>query len=286
MKWLQFCQKYALSRKIFQLRWLILGSIGVIPLASTPAVHIWANAAQLSHTLAQRPAKQPVQVDTQFLKATIYLNSPETILRLAHSNTPQDFSTFVRSNNAAIVASGTFAFGRDWQLISQGKQVSGNFRFTTGTVLGIRRGNQPEMVTLKKEGMPNWNDYWLAMAAGPRLLRAGQILPWQPQEEGFADPKVTNTQTALGRSAIGFSADRTRLYYVMFKQNVSLRRAAELMKQLGCVEAMNLEGGGTRSFAHNGRILEHGGRPQTHVLVVHDANRPAPKVLKQSWQTF
>lgn len=229
---------------------------------------------------------RPVEVDSKLLKATIYLNSPETILKLAYRNTPQSFSNFVASNNAAIVTSGTFAFGKDWQMISEGKQVAGTFRFTTGTVLGIRRGNQPEMVTLKKEGLPNWDDYWFAIAAGPRLLKAGQILPWQPSEEGFADPKITNTQREEGRSAIGFSADRTRLYYVLFKQNVSLRRAAELMKQIGCAEAMNLEGGATRSFAHNGKILEPGGRPQTHVLVVYDVNRPAPDFLKQAWKVF
>lgn len=231
-------------------------------------------------------ASKPVEVDSRVLKATIYLNSPETILRLAYSGAPQDFSSFVRSNNAAIVASGTFAFGKDWQMISEGRPLAGTFRFSTGTVLGIRAGNQPEMITLKKEGMPNWDAYWFGLAAGPRLLKAGQVLPWQPEEEGFADPKVTNPDTPLGRAAIGFSADRTRLYYVLFNQNISLRGAAEYMKRIGCTEAMNLEGGGTRSFAHNGKILIAGGRPQNHTLVVHDVNRPASAAVKQAWLAF
>lgn len=259
-----------------------IGLIGLSGLALVIAL-CWPSLVQ--GVGANPPATKVV--NTPFLQATIYLNSPQTILKLAYNSTPQPFANFVRSHaSAAVVASGTFAFGRDWQLISEGQHVGGTLRFTTGTVLGIRRGNQPDMMTLKKQGTPNWNDYWFAIAAGPRLLQSGQMLPWRPEEEGFADPKVTNVDSALGRTAIGISSDRTRLYYVMFKQNVSLRRAAELMKQMGCSDAMNLEGGGTRSFAHQGKIVIPGGRPQTHAIVVYDAKHPAPAALQQAWQRF
>jgi uncharacterized protein YigE (DUF2233 family) len=225
-----------------------------------------------------------------YRKVTIHLDSPETIVALGMANNQsstarQAFATFVGQYNAAIVASGTYAAGTNWPLKSGGNFIGGTEKFaqySTGTVLGLRPGNIPQMITIKKDGTPNWDNYQFALTSGPRLLKGGQILPWQPAEEGFGDPKVTNTETPLGRTAIGFSGDGRKLYYVVFKQNVSLRQAAQLMKTIGCTEAMNLDGGGTQALARNGNIIINSSRTQTHALVVFDVNRPAPTALKNA----
>lgn len=243
-------------------------------------------------TLNQTAASQPTtyEENTLYRKVTIHLDSPETIVALGMANNQsstarQSFSTFVGQYYAAIVASGTYAVGTNWPLKSGGNFVGGTEKFaqySTGTVLGLRPGNVPEMVTIKKEGTPHWNNYQFALTSGPRLLKGGQVIPWRPAEEGFGDPKVTNTETPLGRTAIGFSGDGRKLYYVTFKQNVSLRQAAQLMKDMGCTEAMNLDGGGTQALARNGNVIVNSSRTQTHALVVFDVNRPAPTALKNA----
>lgn len=236
------------------------------------------------------PASQPTTYEetNQYRKVTIHLDSPETVVTLGmtdiQSNTArQPFSTFVQQHNAAIVASGTYAVGTNWPLRSAGRFVGGTeqfARFSTGTVLGLKPGNIPEMTTIKTEGTPNWDDYEFALTSGPRLLKDGEVIPWQPIEEGFTDPKVTNTEVALGRTVIGFSEDGTKLYYVSFKQNVSLRQAAQVMKDMGCTDAMNLDGGATQALAHSGEIIVNSSRTQTHALVVFDVEHPAPNSLE------
>jgi len=58
------------------------------------------------------------------------------------------------------------------------------------------------------------------------------------------------------------------------------------MKAIGCHEAMNLDGGASKAFAANGKILAPAGRPLTNVIVVYDAKNPAPTALQQSWARF
>lgn len=232
------------------------------------------------------PQGKGIQVEnSNVIRAIIPLSDPQSKLRLDMANINsstqrQQFQTFVQQNpQAAIVASGTYAAGTNWPLKSRGHFVGGTDRFarySTGTVLGITANNVPQMVTIKTEGLPNWDQYDFALTAGPRLLKNGQGLPWMPTAEGFRDPKVTNVDNPLARAAIGFSQDGKTLYYVIFKQNISLRQEAALMEQLGCWEAMNLDGGGTIAFAQNDRVIWNSTRPQTHVVLFYDAVRPAP----------
>jgi hypothetical protein len=59
-----------------------------------------------------------------------------------------------------------------------------------------------------------------------------------------------------------------------------------MMKKIGCVEAMNLDGGASRALAHNGSIIMKAGRPLTNVLIVYDKLHPAPQSTIQSWEQF
>jgi hypothetical protein len=58
------------------------------------------------------------------------------------------------------------------------------------------------------------------------------------------------------------------------------------MKAIGCIEAMNLDGGASEALAHRGKILIPAGRNLTNVLVVYDRNNPAPVALKTAWANF
>jgi exopolysaccharide biosynthesis protein len=88
------------------------------------------------------------------------------------------------------------------------------------------------------------------------------------------------------RCAIGYPQSKDRLYIVTFLKGLSLKREAELMKALGCFEAMNLDGGASRAMAHNGQIVVPAHRPLTNVIVVYDTKFPAPQELIASWKDF
>ncbi|MFA7636685.1 MAG: phosphodiester glycosidase family protein, partial [Monoglobales bacterium] len=102
-----------------------------------------------------------------------------------------------------------------------------------------------EMVTFKfgVMGDARWKDVKLGMGAvGGMLLSGGEI---NPNLENGAAP----------RTAIGITKDGKVLLYTIdgrqpgYSYGVQLRTLAARMKELGCVDAINLDGGGSTTFA-------------------------------------
>ncbi|MBN3963659.1 phosphodiester glycosidase family protein [Nostoc sp. NMS8] len=256
-------------------------------------------------TLALPATAQTVQVKRgkvngfSFYQTIIDLTDPKTFITIGLANNAtlantnqktsgdEEFNNLVARHRAAVVANGTF-FAKNSQKTVMGNMVAAG-RFLKysqwenfGTTLGLRVGNKPEMVTARVDGKPQWNQHWLSITCGPRLLRQGQI--WlKPDVEGFKDPHVLGTGE---RTAIGFPADGIKLFLINFDNGLTLQQEAQVMKAIGCHEAMNLDGGASKAFAANGKILVPAGRPLTNVIVVYDSKNPAPADLQQSWVRF
>jgi exopolysaccharide biosynthesis protein len=256
-------------------------------------------------TLALPAIAQPVQVKKgkvngiSFYQTIVDLTDPKTFITIglannaAFANTIQktsgdeEFNQLVARHRAAVVANGTF-FAKNAQKTVMGNMVAAG-RFLKysqwenfGTTLGLRVGNQPEMVTARVDGKPQWHQHWFSLTCGPRLLRRGEI--WlQPNLEGFKDPAVLGTGA---RTAIGFTADGKKLILVNFDTALNLQQEAQAMKAIGCYEAMNLDGGASKALAANGKILVPAGRKLTNVIAIYDGNHPAPSHLQQAWLRF
>jgi exopolysaccharide biosynthesis protein len=189
--------------------------------------------------------------------------------------------------HAAVVANGTF-FSKDAQkrlmgnLVSAGQFLKYSPRENYGTTLGIRAGNQPELVTARVDGTPEWHQHWFSLTAGPRLLRQGSV-SIAPRSEGFTDLRVMGV---AARSAIGFPQSGNKLVLVTFLARLSLEREARLMRAIGCYEAMNLDGGTSVALSQSGRILVTPKRSLTNAIVVYDAHHPAPRFLQAAWLRF
>jgi len=197
------------------------------------------------------------------------------------------FASLLNRNRGSVVTNGTF-FAKDDQKCVMGNMVSGGtfLKYSRwenyGTTLGLRSDNFPEMVTSRLTKQPDWSKHWFSVTCGPRLMCDGQI--WSdPKYEGFTDDHVLGIGP---RCAIGFPASRDRLYLVTFLNGLSLEAEANLMKALGCSDAMNLDGGASRALAHDGTIIVEPGRNLTNVLVVYDVKNPAPAELQKSWNDF
>ncbi|HEY9845047.1 MAG TPA: phosphodiester glycosidase family protein, partial [Candidatus Caenarcaniphilales bacterium] len=214
----------------------------------------------------------------RFYQTTIDLADPHTHVAIGLANRAQQanssqaskgdesFRAFVGRQHASVVASGTF-FSLDAQKRVMGNMVSGG-RFLKyspwenyGTTLGIGPDKRLEMVTARVDGKPAWRNHWFSLTAGPRLLRKGKI-SLAPRSEGFADPRVLG---AARRAAIGYTAGGRKLILVTFISKVSLRKEAQIMRALGCTEALNLDGGSSLGLAKSGKMVVWPGRRLTNV---------------------
>jgi hypothetical protein len=252
-----------------------------------------------------RPHIGPVQFSKKTIdhcplfETIVQLQDADTFLDIAlpgaanHANDAattfgdEPFEEFVKRCRGAVVVNGTF-FSKDDQKRVMGNMVAGGefLKYSRwenyGTTLGLRTGNKPEMITAREEGQPQWENYWFSITCGPRLLKHGQS--WvKPEAEGFTDSHVLGVGP---RTAIGFSQAGDKLYLVTFVNGLSLNDEAHIMKELGCYEAMNMDGGASRALAHNGTILMKAGRPLTNVIVVYDCVQHAPGELRRSWFRF
>lgn len=232
-------------------------------------------------------------------QATIDLKDPEMFvsISLPHnvdeanssnvSHGDESFDSFVRRLNGAVVQNGTF-FSKDDQkrvmgnMVADGRWLKYSQWENYGTTFGLKKGNEPEMITARLEGPPNWRDHWFSLTCGPRLVTHGEVLI-NAEAEGFADPHVLG---AGSRCAMGFPASKDKIFLVAFLRGLSLKKEGEVMKAMGCYEAMNLDGGASKSLAYGKNVVIKAGRALTNVIVVYDTNHPAPRQVNTSWRQF
>ncbi len=97
-----------------------------------------------------------------------------------------------------------------------------------------------------------------AIGGGPVLINAGQIVnTWEEElfEVGGVEPDSSHPRTA-----IGVTADNKMIMFVCEGRGMTegvkgftTGEVAEIMKELGCVEAINLDGGGSSCMLVNGK---------------------------------
>lgn len=113
------------------------------------------------------------------------------------------------------------------------------------------------------EGAPAtfWESVVTAVGAGPTLVRGGKVVV-DAQSEGFSDPKILTGSGA--RSMIGVKANG---HVVLAVSSGTMSQIAKEMVTLGCIEAMNLDGGASSGLYASGRYLRTPGRELTNSLV-------------------
>lgn len=217
--------------------------------------------------------------------AEIDLDNPDTIFTVSREEDVRNAGglvPFARRSNAALVLSGTFEDpnNSNWTTISEGSFLEGEQSrdWSTYTVLGLGRDNQPEM--LARRNQPQWDAYWFALTGHPRLVNNGV-----PGVTEVALGSSINIDGPAGRAAIGFSRSPNKLYHVITNTSISLSKMAEVMKAVGCDEAMNLEGGGGYFIVHNEQVYVPG-EVRSPVVVVNDAENPPAEATQQAWKMF
>jgi hypothetical protein len=95
-----------------------------------------------------------------------------------------------------------------------------------------------------------------AVGGGPVLLQDGQIQITNNEEYRFAGKAIDDRHP---RTAMGYTRDNKLIVLVVEGRNAgkaegaSLKHLAHLLKEIGCVEALNLDGGGSSCMLINGK---------------------------------
>lgn len=104
---------------------------------------------------------------------------------------------------------------------------------------------------------PNLEGVATAISGGPFLVRAGEVQSWRP-------PQPRHPRTALGWSDTHFVLVVVDGRLAGLSVGMTFPELAETMQELGCREAMNLDGGGSSTFWLDGHVMNSpsDGRPR------------------------
>ncbi|WP_025695814.1 phosphodiester glycosidase family protein [Paenibacillus durus] len=101
------------------------------------------------------------------------------------------------------------------------------------------------------------------LQAGPRLVTDGKV-SLNVTAEGFRDPKILTGGGA--RSALGLTRDHKLL--LVTSGGATIPQMAQIMKQAGAWQAMNLDGGASSGLYFNGGYLTTPGRLISNAIVI------------------
>jgi exopolysaccharide biosynthesis protein len=143
--------------------------------------------------------------------------------------------------------------------------------------------NDLELSTLKKRAANTKVQHWkmeTAVGGGPVLVQDGEVRISNNEENKFAGKAINDKHP---RTAMGYTKEGKLIIMVVQGRNpgvaegASLVQLAEMLKELGCQEALNLDGGGSSCLLVNGketiRVSDSGvQRPVPGVFIIQSRN--------------
>ena len=179
---------------------------------------------------------------------------------------PEYFGDMVERTDPVAAINGNFFCKRTYKpvgdIVIDGKLV---YFGGIGTAMAITKHNKVEFIKVEKYRHMNWSDYKTVISCGPQLLADGKII-LDPRSEGFKDPNLYGKRN---RSAVGITWDNNILF-VTVNDGIYFQELAEVMKALGCKDAMNLDGGGSSGLYYKGETIVNPRTPMPDILVVQE----------------
>lgn len=137
--------------------------------------------------------------------------------------------------------------------------TTGNITYTYPQPAANKTGNKP--LNAPSSNFPEGGSRFTgqtAIGGGPLLLKGGEVKNtyWEEMfDEGGVGPTSNNPRTA-----IGITADNRMILFVCEGRNMTsnvpgytTEEVAKIMKSLACVDALNLDGGGSSCMLVNGK---------------------------------
>ncbi|MBN1638023.1 MAG: phosphodiester glycosidase family protein, partial [Ignavibacteriales bacterium] len=151
-----------------------------------------------------------------------------------------------------ITDDGTLAV--DW-IYHFSSDISDIYRFSQPTQNS--EGNPAP--TPKKQGGTQYEGLWWGLGGGPTLVKDSMVNVTYNEEVFFGSG--VGYDNSDPRTAVGYTKDNHVIMLVadgrsVLSAGISLPDLAQLMIDLGCVEAMNLDGGGSTQMAVGNQIVD------------------------------
>ncbi len=131
------------------------------------------------------------------------------------------------------------------------------------------------VISQPDEGMFKLWKMKTAIGGGPVLLQKGQIKITNEEERMFSGKAINDKHP---RTAMGYTDDNKLIILIVEGRNpnaggATLPQEAQILKDLGCVEALNLDGGGSSCMLINGKETikpsdKNGQRPVPAVFII------------------
>ncbi|WP_439183380.1 phosphodiester glycosidase family protein [Carboxylicivirga taeanensis] len=185
--------------------------------------------------------------------------------------TVNDVKKVYYPTQAAFGFFGEQSFAADWVYTSQG------VTYAYPSPAANKTGNEPLPIPNKAfpEGAQEWAPE-TAIGAGPMLIKNGEVkVTWE--SEMFDNASGIQASYNHPRSAIGITSHGYLVFFACEGRNktpdtpgLSLFDVANFLHELGCVAAINLDGGGSSCLLVNGRetIIPSDGEQRTIVTAV------------------
>lgn len=135
---------------------------------------------------------------------------------------------------------------------------------TVGTAVCFTEDNTVEFHPMNR-GPRDWNAYESVICTGPRLVTNGVAYVYR-SAEGFKDPSLYRP---AHRSALGVTK-HNKLLLVTVNKPIYLNEMARIMRDLGAVNAVNLDGGSSTALAYKNIVPSHPNRRLTNLLLVYE----------------
>lgn len=180
----------------------------------------------------------------------------------------QSFRRFIKQYMPSAAINGTYfdtvTYKPVGTIVIKGKLVNNG---CIGIAVCIDEDNQVTFhhINGKSGSKIDWSPFSGALCSGPSLIAEGK-LELYPRDEGYKDPSIYKNNR---RSAIGITG-YNKLLLVTIKQSVSLRSLAYVLKELGCVYAVNLDGGGSSALYYKGKYITSTSRTLSNVILVYE----------------
>ena len=196
-------------------------------------------------------------------------------------------------NQPRMLSTHVIAYTRDWGEISPpSPQYGMQLVVDDGKLLKVSEGSNTipkdgyviigpkskleEFASAKKFDLdikinPEWQDVNHIISGGPYLVKNGEVFV------DMTEQKLAAIGGRNPRTAIGYTKDNNLILVTADGREgssigLTLIELANLMKQLGCVNAMNLDGGGSTVMFVNGQVVNRpavqGGIPLSHTLMI------------------
>ncbi len=143
-----------------------------------------------------------------------------------------------------------------------------------GNLFAVKNGIVSESAASTKELFSKWK-MKTAIGGGPVLLQNGEIKVTNNEERMFAGKGIRDKHP---RTAMGYTRDNKLIILVIEGRNfnaggATLTQEAQIFKDLNCLEALNLDGGGSSCLLINGKetikLSDKMQRPVPAVFIIH-----------------